>query len=83
MANVTITVPDAFIALYNQRRATWNIYATATGNRQMPPATAATLQRFMRDYMKGLIRNESARLDAAGADDGTIINADDAAVAGV
>jgi len=74
MPNVTINIPDDFLQLYNQRRFTWNAYADANGLRRMPPATVATVERFIRDYMKGLIRNESYRLDDG---NGATIDADE------
>ena len=82
MALITIDIPDTFVQLYNQRRTTYNAYAQANGLRLMPPATKATAERFIRDLMKGYIRNESYRLDAVGPDDGTIIAADDLAMQG-
>lgn len=83
MANVTITVPDAFITLYNQRRTTWNAYAVPRGLQPLPALSAAAAERFIRDYLKGLMLRESARLDAAGANDGTAYDADVAAIASV
>lgn len=80
MAQVTIDIPDTFIALYNARRATYNAYADANGLRRMPPATKATVERFIRDYIKGLLRNESYRSDPG---DGSQIEADEEAMRGV
>lgn len=80
MAQVTITIPNTFITLYNTRRTTYNAFAIPLGIRPMPPATQTVLERFVLDYMKGIILNESDRLDPG---DGSISDADRAAMAGV
>ena len=80
MPDVTVNIPQTFLDLYNLRRASYNAYATPRGLRPMPLANRATLERFARDYMKGLILNESDRLDPG---DGSISDADRAAMAGV
>lgn len=74
MVTINVDIPDVFVTLYNTRRTTYNVYADANGVRRMPPATRATVERFIRDYMKGLIRNESYRLDPG---DNSIIEADE------
>lgn len=80
MAQIIIDIPDTFVQLYQARRQTYNPYADANGLRRMPPATKATVERFIRDFMKGLIRNESYRSDPG---DGSQIEADEGAMTGV
>jgi hypothetical protein len=84
MANISISIPDAFIAEYNNYKATWDARAFANCElRPLPPPTAPTAQRFIRDLMKGYMRNEVYLRDAEGPNDGSLIAAFEAAVAGV
>jgi hypothetical protein len=84
MANITINLPDAFIAEYRNYKATWDARTFVDcALRPMPPPTEATAQRFIRDLMKGYMRNEVYRRDAEGPNDGSLIAAFEAAVAGV
>lgn len=80
MPLITVDIPQSLLDLYNTRRATWNAAHAAAGQRPMPPATRATLERLVRDYMKGWIRAEGWRLDPG---DGSISDADEAAIVGL
>jgi hypothetical protein len=84
MANITINLPDAFVDEYKNMKATWDARAfTDCSLRPLPPPTVATAQRFIRDLMKGYMRNEVYLRDAEGPNDGSLIAAFEAAVAGV
>lgn len=84
MANVTINLPDAFVAEYNNLKATWDARTFVESSLwPMPPANVASLQRYVRDQMKWWMRAEVYRRDAEGPNDGSLIAAFEAAVAGV
>lgn len=81
MAQLTITVPDALIALYNTRRASYNADAAAAGFAPMPALTQAGAQRRIIDTVKGLIMTAAMR-QANATGDSSIVDAAEAALIG-
>jgi len=63
MANIIIDIPDRLITLYQTRKTTYDAYALPLGLTGLPPVTKTVIQRWVRDYIKGLLRRESWRLD--------------------
>ena len=64
MATFTIDIPDALLLLYRTRKTTWDEYALPVGEVGLPVLTRSLLQKWVRDYIRGLIHRESWRLDA-------------------
>ena len=63
MANIIIDIPDELIDLYKTRKTTYDAYSLPLGLSPLPPVTKTMIQRWVRDYIKGLLRRESWRLD--------------------
>lgn len=68
MATVPVVIPDALITYYNTALASWNAYIIGQGGSPIPPPTAATIQRIIKDLMKSRTIGEAFRTGMVPAD---------------
>ena len=61
MTNITITIPDTLVALYNAARASWNTYIAAQGGNLLPAPSKAALEQLLKNYIKGKVMGEALR----------------------
>jgi hypothetical protein len=68
MANITITIPDALIALYKEALVTRNAYIAGQGGNSLPSPTAILLAKHYKDFVKGVILSEAMRTNKTDAE---------------
>ena len=63
MANITITIPDQLVTLYNEARASWNPFIEARGGVLLPAPTKTALETFVKGWIKNRVLGEAIRTD--------------------
>ena len=63
MANITITISDQLVTLYNAARASWNPFIEARGGILLPAPTRTALETFVKNMIKARVLSEAVRTD--------------------